>query len=116
MNSTSKCFDRMVVARCVMECGRELLKIEQPITTVDLNGDLIEGEDLLFGGHALDSLGFVQWMAEIEAELEVSVMGSIDIEEGSTLGDLVDMIIAEAPGEQLAEFCDRWGPSSDAGR
>lgn len=100
--------DRELVALCVVECARDLLKVQRCAEPLDLDIDLTEGDSLPFSDYVMDSLGFVQWMAELEAQLEVPVMGAADFEEVRTLGGLADAIVRDASSERLRSFCDRW--------
>lgn len=113
VTSRQECeISRELVAACVIECARDLLKVESLLEPLDLDIDLITGGDRLFGGYVMDSLGFVQWMAELEAQLEVAIMETTaDTDAVRTLGELAGMILREASGEQLSSFCHRWKPT-----
>ncbi|HTB50809.1 MAG TPA: phosphopantetheine-binding protein [Solirubrobacteraceae bacterium] len=114
MDRAQQDINREIVALCVIECARDLLKVQRYETSLDLDVDLTDGGGSFFGDYVMDSLGFVQWMAELEAQLEVPVMDSADSDDVRTLGGLADMIIRAAPNEQLADFCDRWTPARHA--
>jgi acyl carrier protein len=113
--STAQHTDRATLAHCMVECARDLLGAAPLTGPLDLDLDITEGEGLPFADYMVDSLGFVQWMAELEEQLDMPLMDVADTEQARTLGGLADIVLRDGDPALLAAFRSRWAQRGDDG-
>jgi hypothetical protein len=100
------------LAQAIVTRAAGLFSVANKFDPAVLDLQLLGGEAIEIGGHVLDSLDFVELMVALQEDLDVSLLDIEDMEQVGTLRGLAQLIVESGPTARLAEFCERWDPSS----